>query len=279
MSAKTSSNNSKSSSKNIILEINNIVKTYKNITRKAVFNAVDWISLKFKKGENVGIIGANGAGKSTLVEIIAGVRVPTKGTLKFNLDKHNDNPSRNVGLQLQSGTFPEGMVVKDILRFYLDVYGTHFSRDEMDQLLTIFQTKDKLNSKAEQLSGGQLQRLNVLLSIMHKPEILILDEISTGLDIESRNEIASFVKDLAEKYNLTLFLISHNMSEIDHLCERLIILENGKVYKDIQISKLKKPLTEFVNDYFDNFSKSKIVSRDQHKESIYQKELSKLIKH
>ena len=216
-----------------IIEVKDLIKKFGN---KVANNK---ISFDVYKGERLGIIGANGAGKTTLVEQLIGVSKPTKGEIKYNF-KYLKTPQERMGMQFQDSSYPEGLTVKDIIDFSLEIYGSQLKKSELMDMLKKFQIEDFYKAKAKGLSGGQQQKLNVFLAIIHKPEIVILDEISTGLDISAREEIIGYIDEITTKEKMTTILISHQMAEIERLCSRIIVLSKGKILYDDSIVNLKK---------------------------------------
>ena len=216
-----------------IIEVKDLIKKFGN---KVANNK---ISFDVYKGERLGIIGANGAGKTTLVEQLIGVSKPTKGEIKYNF-KYLKTPQERMGMQFQDSSYPEGLTVKDIIDFSLEIYGSQLKKSELMDMLKKFQIEDFYRAKAKGLSGGQQQKLNVFLAIIHKPEIVILDEISTGLDISAREEIIGYIDEITTKEKMTTILISHQMAEIERLCSRIIVLSKGKILYDDSIVNLKK---------------------------------------
>ena len=216
-----------------IIEVNNVTKKFGG---KIANNK---ISFKIKRGERVGIIGENGAGKTTLVEQLIGVSKPTSGKIKYNFS-YQKTPQEKMGMQFQESSYPDGLSVKDIIDFSLEIYGSNINKKSLDEILDKFQVSDFYKSKAKGLSGGQQQKLNVLLAIVHNPEIVILDEISTGLDISAREEIVGYVDRITKEKKMTTIMISHHMSEIQRLCSRVIILSKGKIFMEETISNIKK---------------------------------------
>ncbi len=205
-----------------IVSAENVKKSYGH------FEALKGISFKIEKGERVGIIGGNGAGKTTLAEIIAGINKPSSGTISYGF-KFDKTPKEVIGMQFQQSTYPSGLSVKDIIQFAMNLRKLKLSNTELQSILKTFQMAVFYKKKVRALSGGQRQKLNILLSIIHKPELVILDELSTGLDISAREEIIRFTDKFLSEKNMSLVLISHHMAEIRALCSRVIILDNGTI--------------------------------------------------
>ncbi len=227
-----------------IIEVKDLVKKFGHKI------ANDHISFSIQKGERVGIIGANGAGKTTLVEQIIGTSKPTAGEIIYGFE-YKKTPQEKMGMQFQTSSYPEGLTVKDVIDFSLDIYGSTIKQKDLEELLKVFQIHDFYKAKAKGLSGGQQQKLNVLLAIAHNPELVILDEISTGLDILAREEIVGYVDKITRAKNMTTILISHHMSEIEMLCDRVIILSQGKIKAEDSINNIQKKhgsLGEFMKE-------------------------------
>ncbi len=227
--------------KDVVVKLEKVSKKFGN------FAAVNNVSFEIKKGEIVGLVGANGAGKTTISEMIVGLTKPTSGQIEygFNYDKV---PQEKIGMQFQDASYPSGLSIKDVIKFAQKVHGLKMSKKELKSLLRVFQIDDFYNKKPRSLSGGQRQKLNIFMSILHKPELVILDELSTGLDISAREEIISFTKQLIRQNGLSAIVISHQMEELKDLCDRLIILDKGKVKLETTIKEIEKkqPLADFM---------------------------------
>jgi len=216
-----------------VIEIKNIRKVF------GTFEALKGISFKVKKGERIGLIGGNGAGKTTVTEIIAGINKPTSGTILYGFD-YKESPKEGIGMQFQQSTYPSGLTVQDIIGFAINLRKLSISKRELVDLLEVFQMTAFYKRKVRSLSGGQRQKLNILLSIIHNPQIVILDELSTGLDISAREEIIKFTDEFLAKRNMSAILISHHMAEISSLCSRVVVLDNGLVADIKTIDEIEK---------------------------------------
>ena len=126
------------------------------------------------------------------------------------------------------------------------------TKDELKDIIDRFGVTSFYHQNAKSLSGGQSQRLNVLLALLHRPKVVFLDELSTGLDIRIRNEIKVFVKDYAKKYNMNIVLISHDMNEVEYLADRAIIMKDGEIVNEVKIKDLAKKhikLEDYITKY------------------------------
>ena len=214
----------------IVLSVDNVSMKFGN------FTALDKVSFEIKKGESIGIIGANGAGKTTISEIIVGINKQTSGEIRYGFE-YDKTPKEKVGMQFQDSSYPSGLKVKNIIKFARRIHGNKIPEKQIKQMMDVFQMRDFYNRRARSLSGGQRQKLNIFLSVIHKPELVILDELSTGLDISARKNIIQFTQKLLKENGISSILISHHMNEIRSLCKRVIVLSKGKV---INISSIKK---------------------------------------
>lgn len=234
-----------------ILKAENISKSFKTKNKTLVAN--DNISFNIERNKNLAILGANGCGKTTLVEQIVGLNEPDNGKFSY-IFKFNKTYHEGIGIQFQDSNYPVGLRCSDIIKFVIDIYDIKISDEELSEMIHSFGIQDFYNKNCSSLSGGQQQRLNLLLSIIHKPKLLFLDELSTGLDIKIRNNIKKFIKEFSIKHGITIVLVSHDMNEVEYLCENILLLKNGKViqYNSVKniISKYKN-LENYVSSYID----------------------------
>ena len=216
-----------------ILKVKKVTKEYGEL--KALNN----ISFELMPGERVGLIGGNGAGKTTISEIIVGLNKGTKGTIEYGFD-YKEQPQEKIGMQFQDSNYPSGLTIKDIIKFAINVHKIKISNKELTNLLNIFQMTDFYNRPSRSLSGGQRQKLNILLSVLHKPKLVIFDELSTGLDVLARDEIIKFSDTLLRQNGISAILISHHVEEIERICDKVIVLDHGKVIERASIADIKK---------------------------------------
>jgi len=205
-----------------VISINNLTKKYGG------FTAVDNLSLDIQKGEIFGIIGHNGAGKTTALECIEGFRTPTSGTISV-LGLHPEKDQRTlkhrIGIQHQHSELPERIKVREALALFSAMYNQH---TDLDTLLEQLDLVEKQNSYFGKLSGGQKQRLFIALALLHQPEIVFLDELTTGLDPVARREIWKLLESIRDA-GTTIVLTTHFMDEAERLCDRIAFLQKGKL--------------------------------------------------
>ena len=215
-------------SKKVLVSIKNLTKKYGD------FYALDNVSFDVYEGDKIALIGANGAGKSTLVDIVAGVKTKTSGEIIYGFK----NPKKEIALQLQDTSFPDGLKLIDIVNFYCGIFKIDVKGKYINEMLEFFQIKEFLNQWVSRLSGGQRQRVNAFLTIISNPKLLIVDEMATGLDITTRIQLIEFINDYLIENQVTYITVSHSEQEIIKTSNRIIILENGKMIKDIKTSEI-----------------------------------------
>lgn len=227
-----------------LIELKKVSKIYKN---KVALNEIDFM---IKSGDRIGIIGANGSGKSTMSEIIGGIRQPTSGEVV----RQNNLV---IGLQFQDSKYPIGISVMDMIKYYLHTFSIEMSESQLKDLLRTYQISGFENKFIESLSGGQQQRLNILLSVIHDPDLVILDEVSTGLDIEVRAQIFDFLRENIVKKKKAMILVTHMMSEIEDFCEKFIYIHNGDIKETGKVKDLIKKYGSVHNYTWKMFEENK----------------------
>ena len=198
------------------------------VKRYGSFTAVDQVSFTVNRGEIFGILGPNGAGKTTTLEVIEGLLAPTEGEVTvLGLDvlkRHNEVKAR-IGVQLQSSAYFDYLSLKEILSLMASFYP---KRIEPQTLLEQVGLLDKSGSYVKHLSGGQVQRFTVAASLINDPELLFLDEPTTGLDPQARRNIWGLIREIHQR-GVTVVLTTHYMEEAEELCDRLAIMDGGSL--------------------------------------------------
>jgi ABC-2 type transport system ATP-binding protein len=190
--------------------------------------AVDEISFEVKEGEIFGMVGPNGAGKTTTIECLEGLRKPDRGTVRvLGVDPQRDGQTLRLrtGMQLQQSNLPERMKVWEALDLYASFYP---KAADWKELLVQLGLEEKRNAPFSKLSGGQKQRLFIALALLPDPQLIFLDELTTGLDPQARHAIWDLVRDVRAK-GKTVLLTTHFMEEAERLCDRVAILDHGKI--------------------------------------------------
>lgn len=204
------------------IEIEHLHKAYGDVV------AVDDVSLTVRYGEIFGIIGVNGAGKTTTVECAAGLTRPDGGRLRvLGLDPvaERDELRRRVGVQLQDSALPDRLTVTEALTLQASFYDDPVEPLELIEQLGLTHRRDARYGK---LSGGEKQKLSVGLALVGRPQLAILDELTTGLDPHARRETWALIADLKQR-GLTVLLVTHFMDEVERLCDRVALIHAGRV--------------------------------------------------
>lgn len=232
-----------------VVEVLNLKKYYGEI------KAVDGVSFSVIKGEVFGMVGPNGAGKTTTIECIEGLRKPTSGEIKvlgINPYEKREVLYRRISVQLQETRYQDKIKVWEILKLFSSFYEKTIDYEE---LLEKFDLKNFKNSFVSDLSGGQRQKLSIILALIPDPKIVFLDELTTGLDPKARRDMWKFILDL-KKEGKTIFLTTHYMEEAEILCDRVAIIDKGKILaldtpeNLIKMSNLDEVIT-FEGDFSD----------------------------
>lgn len=213
------------------------VKGLRRVYRGRV--AVDGVSLTVRQGETLGVLGHNGAGKTTLVETIAGLRRPTEGTVRvLGLDPvaDRDRVRSVLGVQLQKAELHYDLTVRENVRLYRSFFRAGEDPDDLIDRLGLADVRD---TRFQRLSGGQAQRLSVAVALVGRPRIVILDELTTGLDPEGRRGIWRLLERLRSQ-GTTIILVSHSMDEVERLCERVIMLDAGRILTEGTPAQLRE---------------------------------------
>ncbi len=209
------------------LEVSNLTKCYGKLL------AVDHINLTVKRGEVFGFLGPNGAGKTTTINMLTGVTKPTSGTafiLGFNVTHDPINAKEVVGVVPETSFLYDEMTAWDNINFSAKLHSvTKEKRTSLAQeLLQLFGLYNRRNDRVGTFSGGMKKRLMIATALIHEPEILFLDEPTTGLDVQSARQIRDLIKKLNRK-GTTVFLTTHYIEEADQLCQRIAIINKGKI--------------------------------------------------
>jgi ABC-2 type transport system ATP-binding protein len=211
--------------------------------------AINNISFEIDDNDTVAIIGGNGSGKTTLVEILAGVLNKTSGDIEIK----TKNEKNEIGIQFQEGNWPRGTTPNRVLKFY-----TNKEQDDwVEKLKDIFEIREFLKSDLNSLSGGQKQRFNAMLSILNKPEVVILDELITGLDLKMQLSLIEFFRNYQTENHSTLIFISHMPEEVELICHRLILLDKGEIVMDKLVKDVVKENGSVRNMLIDFYGKNK----------------------
>lgn len=210
------------------IEIDSLSKKFGNVL------AVDDISLKVKEGEIFGFLGPNGAGKSTTMMILTTLLKPTIGralVAGYDVVSQAKQVRQNIGYVQQEISVDEYLTGREnlILQARLNHIPKHLVDTRIDEILDLIELSEKQNMSVNTYSGGMRKRLDIAGGLLHRPKVLILDEPTVGLDIQTRRKIWEYIKKIHDEFEMTIFLSTHYMEEADKLCDRIGIIDNGKI--------------------------------------------------
>ena len=234
------------------IEIKNLTKTFKEV------KAVDNLSFRVKQGEFFAFLGVNGAGKSTSICIMCGQLIKDNGTVVINgtnIDEGIDKIRKEIGVVFQSSVLDGPLTVKDNLETRAALYGITGKKfnERLEELCCLLDFKDLLKRDFNKLSGGQKRKIDIARAILHHPNILILDEPTTGLDPQTRKLIWQVIHSLRQKENITVFLTTHYMEEVAD-ADYVVILDSGQIVAQGTPLELKNNYTgDFITIYNQSF--------------------------
>ena len=258
------------------INVNHISKTFKVAKRQSglkaslksffkrnyiYIEAVKDVSFEIEKGEIIGYIGPNGAGKSTTIKMLSGILTPDEGTININgLSPSKDRIKyvSNIGVVFgQRSQLWWDIPASDTFDLLKDIYKldeSEFNKTR-EQLIELLDLKNIVNIPVRQLSLGQRMRCEIAASLIHKPSILFLDEPTIGLDAESKIKVRNFIKKINKEMNTTIILTTHDMSDIEALAKRIILIGKGRILYDGNIKKLKEK--------YDNTKEIQIITKNK----------------
>jgi ABC-2 type transport system ATP-binding protein len=213
-----------------MIQVEGIVKSYKDK------NVLKGASLSIERGSFTGLVGSNGAGKSTLVDIICKAKKADNGKIRYDFDEKD--LFSHIGVQVQEAGFDKRLKIKDIIDLWKTIYPCNAT--DIGELLDLFDLTPILDRRVDKVSGGQKQKLNILLAVFHNPELLIFDELTTGLDAVSRDGVHEYLKMLNTDRGKTIFIVSHYMDEVEALCNMVYFLKDGVIFESGSPSEVKE---------------------------------------
>ena len=210
------------------IKIKNLYKNYKG------FEAVNNLNFEIKKGSITGLLGPNGCGKTTTIGMILGLIRPTKGEVLINnkdieIEKNRISVLEKMNFISPYVELPKKLSVKENLIVYGKLYEVKNLQNRINTLCNDLNLKEFLNKKTGELSSGQKNRVSLAKSLINNPEILLLDEPTASLDPDTGDYVRSYIENYAKKNNTTILLASHNMSEVERLCENIMMMKQGKI--------------------------------------------------
>ncbi len=215
--------------------IQNINKSYGNQI------ALSDVSLEIEKGEIVGFLGPNGAGKSTLMKIISSYISQDSGTVKvckFNTIEQENESKKRIGYLPENNPLYKEMYIKEYLNFVASIYKIEDKRQRIEQMIQKVGLQSEQHKTIGELSKGYQQRVGLVAALLHNPEVLILDEPTTGLDPNQLEEVRKLIKEVGK--DKTVLLSTHILQEVEKMCNRVVIINKGEIVSDKLISEYKK---------------------------------------
>jgi len=227
-----------------MIHIENVTKSYGNN------QVLKGINLRIEKGSCTALVGRNGSGKSTLVDIVCKAKKANSGIIRY--DFAEEKIFDHMGVQLQDASFDSRLKVKDIINLWKSIYGG--AKADLNELIDVLDLAPIMNNRSEKISGGQRQKLSILLSLFHDPQLLIFDELTTGLDATTRDDVQEYLKMINKTRGKTIFIVSHYMDEVEALCDMAYFLKDGIIFESGSPSTIKEKyscdsLQAFVKKY------------------------------
>ena len=259
-----------------MIQIQHLTKTYK-LKNKTTFLALDDVSLKINKNESLGIIGYSGAGKSTLLRMINLLIKPDKGTILLEgkdlskLSRKELNETRQkIGMIFQNFNLLNQLTVYQNIKLTLDISNYNKDKDQrIKEVLTQVGLLDKKDEYPSKLSGGQKQRVGIARAIANQPKYLLCDEITSALDQKTATEIIELLNAIKEKYQMTIIFITHQIDMARKICDRMVVMEKGKIIED------QKTIDLFINPKEE--TTKQLIQSDLEEDKLKRKNVYQLI--
>jgi ABC-2 type transport system ATP-binding protein len=233
---------------NLALDVADLIKDYSS------YRAVDGISFSVEKGQVLGLLGPNGAGKTTTIQMLLGITLPTAGSIKYFGHDFAENKQaclQRINFASAYTSLQKRITVIENLRVFAGLYGTSRPKLKIAELLDYFQVSYTGNVKFGDLSSGEKTRVILAKSLLNDPELLLMDEPTASLDPDIADKVLSLIEKLREDQQITILATSHNMAEVERICDEVIFLEKGKVIsRDTPANYIKKIDIAEVRLYF-----------------------------
>jgi ABC-2 type transport system ATP-binding protein len=242
-----------------IIEANQLKKTFRSYKKKPGFwggvsglvyreyekiHAASDVSFKIQEGELVGFLGPNGAGKTTVLKMLSGLLYPTSGSAKVlsfvPWERKNDYRRQFALVMGQKNQLWWDLPARESFELNREIYQIErklFDK-KLDELVSLLDVKDKLSVMVRELSLGERMKMELIAALLHSPKVLFLDEPTIGLDVVSQKKVREFIREYNQQYKVTIILTSHYMADIEELCQRVIIIDKGKIFFDGKLSEI-----------------------------------------
>ena len=225
----------------------NVIETNKLTRKFNGFTAVDSINLQIRKGELFGLLGPNGAGKTTTLSMLSTIRRPTSGTARvngFDVNTQQDEVRNSIGIVFQDPSLDDELTAYENLDFHAMLYGMPAGQriERIKEVLELVELSEKRNEQVKRFSGGMKRRLEIARGLIHHPKVLFLDEPTLGLDPQTRRNIWDHIREMNKSEDVTVVITTHYMEEADSLCDRVAVIDQGKIIALDSPDKLKHSL-------------------------------------
>ena len=239
---------------NIVLEIRNVTKKY---SRKKI---IDDLSLKVEEGQIYGFLGPNGAGKTTTIKMIVGLTSIDSGSILINnydIKKNYKEAMQSVGAIVENPDLYDYLTGMENIKIFARIHNV--GKERIEEVIKLVGLKDRINDKVSKYSLGMKQRLGLAVVLLHEPKLLILDEPTNGLDPAGIKELRILLKELAHKKKVAVFVSSHLLSEMQIMCDKIAIIDKGKIVKVDDVNKVECNLYSFI---VSDIKKSREILKD-----------------
>jgi ABC-2 type transport system ATP-binding protein len=248
------------------IEITNLNKTYTGNSVQPSKEALININLKIPRGSFFGLLGPNGAGKSTIINIMAGLVIKSSGNVKvwnYGIEDQMRQARSSIGIVPQELNIDPFFTPREVLETQAGLYGVPKAERRTDEILAAVRLKDKADSYARSLSGGMRRRLLVAKAMVHSPPVLVLDEPTAGVDVELRQQLWSYIRELRAQ-GTTILLTTHYLEEAEELCDQIAIIDHGRLVTSQKTSDLlsrinSKELIVTINNILDEVPKELLM--------------------
>ena len=213
-----------------MIRIEGVTKSYGS---NHVLKGVD---LAVNPGSCTALVGRNGSGKSTLVDVICKAKKADSGEVQYQFEENKI--FENIGVQIQNAQFDGRLKVKEVINLWESIYGK--AKIDIKEVVDVLELGHVLNNRVDKISGGQAQKLSILIALFHDPEFLIFDELTTGLDASARDDVHDHLKYLNKEMGKTIFIVSHYMDEVEALCDQVYFLKDGKIFDSGSPQEIKE---------------------------------------
>jgi len=225
-----------------VIKVKNLTKVFNNEIK-----AVNGINFEINQGEIFGFLGPNGAGKTTTINMLCTLIKPTKGEAnicEYSIIKNPEQVRECIGLVFQDPTLDDRLTAKENLELHARLYGVPKSqrKKRINEVLELVELSDRANSIVRTFSGGMKRRLEIARGLIHYPKVLFLDEPTLGLDPQTRKHVWDYILKLKKEFKITIMMTTHYMEEADELCDRVAIIDHGKIIASEEPKKLKDGL-------------------------------------